>query len=291
MTEYILHIGLMKTGTTALQEGLSSMRGIIVKEGVIYPASNTFQSRHVQLVWSCVVDLLGAYARSKYSGIKTQQALLEIQNEVTSANARTCIISAEDFSLFNPSRFRPIIEHMGVSYKVVVYLRPQHEMIESMYKQLVKGAGIKDDLDDFVSKAISNRRAGATPLDYQKFLSEWSEATDSNRIIVRTYGESARNDIVRDFLETVGLRIPGGIIQSRANTSIEGPYIQFLRSVNEYLPKDIRHKFMSDVERLQQIHPCIKQSLLSQKTKEKIERFFLDSNNFVSTHYLNGASI
>lgn len=291
MIEYILHIGLMKTGTTALQEGLSSMRNTLMKKGVIYPASNTFQSRHVQLVWSCVSDLLGPYARSKYSGIRTEQALQDILTEIDSSNANICIISAEDFSLFSPSRFIPIIRFIETSYKIIVYLRPQHEMIESMYKQLIKGAGIRDDLETFINKSLNSRRAGATPLDYKKLLNEWSEIIDPNRITVRTYGESARRDIVSDFFEAIGLSIPTTISQNRANASLEGPYLEFLRSANEYIPKEVRHKLISDLERLQKSHPFKKYELIDQETEKRIQETFMESNEFVSKYYLNGVSI
>jgi hypothetical protein len=285
MARILLHIGLMKTGTTALQETLYENREQLLTQGVLYPSSNVFQSRHVQLVWSCVTDQLGSFAKAKYAGTTTSDCIQDIQDELQSSGATTCIISAEDFSLYEPGRFAPIIDAFRADLMVIVYLRRQTEMIESMYKQLLKGMGITERFDEFLEKAIEGARAGASPLDYNHFLRSWSELVGADRLVVRVYDRVARYDIVGSFLEAAGLVMSLARTRKQANISFEGPYMEFVRKVNHYLPQNLRHRFIGDLEGLQGVHPVERTRLVSPEAVEMIERKFASSNRAVAAAF------
>jgi hypothetical protein len=286
MPKYILHIGLMKTGTTALQSALHGNRDRLLSKGVLYPSSSLLQSKHVQLVWSCVKAQLSPFAASKYSGMTTAAYLDAIEDERHFTNATTCIVSAEDFSIYQPQRFQGIVDAFQKDLRIVVYLRPQDEMIESMYRQRLKGAGITDRFEDFVASAIRTGIAGIAPLDYDRLLGGWADMAGDDRLTVKVYGNKARQDIVNEFISAAGLQLELESLKERANVSFEGPYAEFVRSANRYIPQHVRHEFVADVEALQESHPAKPTSLLSPQLRDHIHRQYHRSNAAVARNFL-----
>ncbi len=286
MPKYILHIGLMKTGTTALQAVLSGNRDRLISEGILYPSIDLLQSKHVQLVWSCVPDQLSPFAISKCSGVTTRAYLDAVENERRDEQANIVIVSAEDFAIYEPHRFQDIVSAFREDLRIVVYLRPQDEMIESMYKQRLKGAGITDSFEEFVTSALRTGIAGIAPLDYYNLLCGWAEMVGDDCLVVREYGRAAKQDIVRDFLASAGLSLELNSTRKRANVSLEGPYAMFVRSANRYMPQQVRHEFISDVEALQENHPAERRALLTTELRRYVYRQYEESNAAVASRFL-----
>ena len=93
----ILHIGLRKTGSSALQEILASETALLHTHGLDYPDRLTRFPAHQELSW-CLMNPLPAYAEINLS----KEEIYDHYCSVIDANIkadRTTILSSEDLSL------------------------------------------------------------------------------------------------------------------------------------------------------------------------------------------------
>lgn len=252
-TRLILHIGLMKTGTSSLQTTLSRNREILKTHGVLYPSTTFRFNRHCDLAWSCYSrNELNKWAKSKHCSVPTEEILDMIEQEKNEHNCHTIIISAEEFSLNEPDLYIKIFEKYQSNLEAVIYIRKQDEMLQSLYKQYLKGKGITDSFQDFVKSSINYDSNLNNIINYNKLLNKWAKHIGEDNIKVGLYHNNAKKDIVKNFLELINLN---QIYFSLTNlnikeniSSFDGPYLEFLRQVNEYLPAKIRSDFLQNLQ-------------------------------------------
>jgi hypothetical protein len=294
MTErWIIHIGTMKTGTTALQKTLLENRDIFLRSGLLYPESGLNHAKHDHFVWSCQFPKLGPRAKKQYNGKSTDELISAVNKEIEASRPRFCVLSAEDFSFFPPIQFKSLFDRVA-DYRVVVYLREQKALIESMYKQLVTFGGMASCFDDFFSTALDKRRAGGCDLDCRDLLDRWAAVVGKERLVVRTYAGNAKNNIVKDFFDAIGFEPHQPVSMTKANLSIEGAYLDFMRSVNEYLPEKYRRKLARSLKQLQyelstEMNPgdpaARKRPFLSAEQAMRVEECFAASNRAIARRF------
>jgi hypothetical protein len=130
----ILHIGLPKTGSTALQQALYQSREALLREGVLYPAQ---VHREDDPKHNFVLDLV-----RKGQGH-------DIGSEQGYKNASRIVISNEalsnDFYFHGPERNRQLAELLRAhgELEVCMVLRREHEWLRSYYKQAVINQAVK----------------------------------------------------------------------------------------------------------------------------------------------------
>lgn len=293
--QWIIHIGTMKTGTTALQKALLENRQALSRTGLLYPESGLNRAKHDHFVWSCrPPELLGPRGQREYNKKSLDELLKEAAREIEMARPRFCVLSAEDFSFFPPAHFKPLFNRLP-DYRVVIYLRDQKALVESMYKQLVAFGGMTSSFSDFLSSALSNGRAGSCDLDYYDLLDRWAKVVGKERLLVRTYAGDVKKNIVKDFFAAIGFEPSEPISTTRENLSIEGPYLDFMLSINDYMPEKFRRRVARDLKRLQQALSAEmasgqaaerKTTLLSAEQAAQIEKSFGVRNRSVAKKFL-----
>lgn len=298
----IIHVGYPKTGTTALQETLYRGRDLLVRKGVLYPDVGIFQGRHANLAWSCMT--LGPWAANNYNGRSAADQVAEIVDRATDLGTTTTIISAEDFSYQRPSRYRELVESLANvgSVEVAVYVRPQVEAFESMYKQVVRNRGYSKTFVAFVDEALDSNVGDAPygadagsdwggslpPYDYFQFASSWAQEVPGGQIRIEEYGDSAKTDIVGDFFRLIDVEVPDDLaVHHRSNKSIEGELIELLRRANEYVPKGIRHRLASDVAWASDELGLESRKLSSPEVEARIRNAFSVSNQRLAERFRN----
>lgn len=244
--------------------------------------------RHTHLAWASLPQHeIDPWAKSKYNGKSVETIIDEINKEVESSRCHTCILSAEEFSLYNPAYFSRVLNGLSGQVKIVIYLRNQADLIESMYRQLVKGKGIKETFDEFLQSALHRNAAGNTPLNFHEFLQKWSAIAGENNIVVREYKSATDFNSVNDFLKTIGSEIVADRTDSRsANLSLHGPYLEFMRSMNGVLEVNKRAKLIAELQTLSASHPCPKKPLLDPSQRKEIEELYASQNAEVYRRYM-----
>ena len=282
-----LHIGQMKTGTTALQEALNRHRADLLEQGILYPQTGALP-RHSDLAWSYWPPAqITGWVKSKYNARSPEANIDTIESEIVASGAKSVIISAEEFSLRPARLYASLLERWRNNLHVIVYLRRQDEMIESMYKQNVLNQGITTPFDGYVRGALDSATKLGKRLNYNDFLVEWETIAGRKGIHVALYEGESRNDLWRNFLHTADVSCEFDIQLKRSNISLPPEFIEFVRRTNAYIPKPHRHKFITDTLWLNQLSTVEGRPLCSDDLRRKILAHFRDQNRAVAQRYFD----
>jgi hypothetical protein len=223
----LLHIGTHKTGTTAIQGALGDAYDDLVGEGILYPrAGRTPGPGHANLC----LDFLGD---SRYT--PSHGGVAELLSEVRTIAPRHVVISSEVFVT------SPALTDLGAELaaemaaddlRVLAYVRPQWERLESAYAGRVKMGRTHSSFVDFLESHIGDHE-----FDYSRQLRPWLEAF-GDRLTVRRYEPSrfGGGDVVTDFSRAVDVlpHIPPQTVR-RVNTRPGVRTIEILRSIRAFL--------------------------------------------------------
>jgi len=215
-----LHIGMAKTGTTAIQRFLYENHSVLLeKQGCLYPDHSLGWYQHVPLVKAIVMPVFPqAIFNKAIPDIEVGDWLDGLTRQYDSINCHKIIVSSE-FLWASPAMQTHLQYHGDTeenfalieeviakvketfsSYsevKIVVYLRRQDTWLESFFNQQIK-AGAVIPSEEAVLK-VKNY------LLYAKNLKIWGKYFGSDNVIVKFYEQVP--DIVQHFCETAGLVI------------------------------------------------------------------------------------
>ena len=196
MKELLLHVGMDKTGTTAVQSFLRKNRSLLKKEsGLCFPQTGQWQDySHHPFAFS-------VFGQHGYEAKNLKVLFKSLAKE--SRNAKRVLLSSE--CLFKaPTRaefilFRKLCEEHFSSIKVLVYLRPQDAWVESRYKHSVL-SGDEIPLDKLM---------GAFFCDYLPYIDRWADAFGRENVQVRPFQREQffGKDVYSDFMHALGLEL------------------------------------------------------------------------------------
>jgi len=280
-----LHIGQMKTGTTALQHTLARERENLLQHGVLYPKTGTLP-KHSEIVWSLLPrEKLNGWVRQHYSGRQIDEVLAELEAEISDSGAKTVVISCEEISLHRPALYAKVLERWKSHLRVVVYLRRQDEMLESMYKFQVLHHRVKSKFADFCTEKTSKTTKLGRCLDYDRFLAAWEEWVGRENIQVSLFEADAKADLWGDFMRRIGHDIPLASPMERENVSVSGSFLEFLRRTNSYVPPPPRRKLVRDLKWLVANSPRSPLPLCPDQLRQTVLERFAEGNRGVAQRY------
>ncbi len=201
-----IHAGTHKTGTTSVQAMLGANAKALRAAGVLVPLAGRIDRRHAghhNLAWE-----LGRDARfdPRFGN------LAAVLREIAGAGEPAVCISSEDFELLHANaaaleRLRDGLLALGYLPKIVLYVRPQADYIESLYAELVKAWNV--GFTEYFESVIADGRFGPSLLDYERLTDAFARTFGRENVIVRTYRASARGDeLPREFIELIA---PGAL--------------------------------------------------------------------------------
>lgn len=210
MRTCFLHIGVHKTGSTAIQHSLARHRKELRKHGLCVPRACSWSdtvAAHHNLAFE--LNQKSTFDPSKGD---FQSLLDEIRNE-TSGNV---LLTSEDlaFCVRHPdilSKLRKPLLDMGFSLTWIVYFRPFPEWAESAYTELAKTLHVREPFDRWV---WSNPRPLTLGLDPNGLLQHIRKTSDT--VLVRSYAQ-ARKNLLDDFYTQIG--VPTTILDSKDHDS------------------------------------------------------------------------
>lgn len=235
--QLILHVGIHKTGTTAIQTGLARHAEFLQRRG------------YSQAVLHWDLPYLHEAFNPKECG-KTREDidLLSARNRFREwALQQTCekiILSGEAMTLFlwegrgcDDDVGRTLLGGFADT-TVVLYLRRQDRFIESAYGQLVMN-GLADSFEQFGQAQETDM---FRILDWHEKVVHLRSLLPDAKILVKLYEHAIEGgDIFRDFLQSIGIEaIPDAIATSRENQSLGWPQIALVRLCNQH--RDAEHR-------------------------------------------------
>lgn len=205
-----LHIGMLKTGTTAIQQWCAEHEAELRRKRLLYV--------RVRKNLPACGPLADALARRSPEGEKLVGQILHQIDEAGGA-VDDVLISSESFSGHGPQSLAPLVKALqGRDISILIWLRRQDRYLEALYKQSVKWNGQTGTIDDFA------RPERLRQLDYAAMLQVWHEAFPNARLAPQIYAEAssgAKPDSVAALLDAIGRPdlIPADSVEWRRNLS------------------------------------------------------------------------
>lgn len=188
----ILHVGMHKTGTSALQNSLYAHRDALLKAGILYPTAglnlDSPQAGYRHLLLRRSLEQEGAQSF----------AIKQLRQEIANSSCHTVVLSYEGF--FTPatdvSHLREALH--GFDTTVLLYLRHPVDYLESKYREWIRLLSYAGEIEDFLSWQWPF-------LDVLNQASEWEEQFGPDQMVIRSY-DSLQSP--RDILDQLLALIP-----------------------------------------------------------------------------------
>ncbi len=239
-----VHIGLAKTGTTAIQRYLQANRETLLSEyGVLYPRS-LGERLAVNLAAACQRssepdDLRKIRQLDTPSKVASYYDTLQRQfaAELESKNPGRVLVSCEHLSsrLSDSEEIRQLatfLRPFAESIRIFVYLRRQDELFLSLYSTSIKAGST----ELFGFPADTGMRQD---FHFEQLLQSWAEVFGEGSVCPRLYERSrfAGGDIVADFC--TALKLPSDLTRSDSdqNRSLSREMLDRLRELNMQVPR------------------------------------------------------
>jgi hypothetical protein len=205
----IVHCGLHKTGTTALQHFLLNIASPLRQLGVLYPRAgrdDNYGGGHHNLAWQLTRDRRYDPA---VGGVE------RLADEVSAFDGDV-LLSSEDFEscLDRLWQLEPLLRHPKLQpfrCVLVIYLRDQISYAESLYLELlIHGLGDEclPTMIDIVQRHALGLKEWRYQFDFNAMLAR-ARAISGLDMVFRSYASLAGGSIVPDFM---GILLPGAEI-------------------------------------------------------------------------------
>ena len=239
-----LHIGTENTGTTTIQAMASRNRALLAQTGICYPRLPG-KSGHAGLTLFAMQRIDRAGGLRALLGIGDRdQARTYIDNfvpslleEVAASGCAQVLLSNEHLSsrVKAAGQIRHLVDglhEIASRIEVLIYLRPQYELLGSSYSTAVKsGSTAPIDLPKYLHKPL---------FDYDAVLARWESIVGIEHLSVRRFARArfVGGDLIEDFFHAIGREVPAGLtVPPERNARLDTDCLEFLRIANHYLPR------------------------------------------------------
>lgn len=209
----VLHVGLMKSGTTFVQCRLDANRELLAERGVLFPGPTwARQTRAVQ-------DLIG----SQHGTAGDWAALVD---EVR-AWPGTAVVSMEYLGPVAPRRIARVVDDLaGTPVHAVVTVRDLGRAVPAMWQETLKNRrtwGWQEYVDALADPTSEPGRRFWRQQDASRVVGRWVEGLGADRVAVVTVPSvGAPADVLWDrFLDGAGLTALAGLDWAEAPRSNE----------------------------------------------------------------------
>lgn len=280
-----LHIGIHKTGTSALQEFFARNDSALERYGIHYPCFGRNPIRGFAHHWFTMP--INPQRPIGYNGNTFQQNVLLMGKE--SIGKRAILISSETLCKVTDMTLLPILHRLADEIKIIIYLRRQDEFIQSAYNQFVKQNRITISIQDFLKYELEEGR-----LDYHAICERWSHVFGKENIIVRVYEKEQfrSGNLFSDFLNLLEIRTTEQFtyLDEKVNISFSPIALMFKKTVNNFdIPPEMNEKLnevLTDYSKKSCLMKEMSYSLFSKRERINILTKYSESNSKVAKEYL-----
>jgi hypothetical protein len=231
MTDFIVHIGDGKCGSTSIQKALYDARANLRDHGIVYetavPASAHFN----------MVTLAGYSTRGDYEVHSAQARNTVEMIRAATGPQDTVLLSAESFFVLPPVTLVSILNMLSDRIDrldIIAYVRPPSGMYLSLVQQILKGNSRYTKPDAYLRRVDQN-------------LGHWAAYEPKTSLTVRLFDRARlhKGDAVEDFAEVLrqvtgkpGIHLQG----ASENTSLSSEQLVVLQAMRMGILKDVEGK-------------------------------------------------
>ena len=235
----LLHIGLMKTGTTALQRAASNRRKTLLRHGVRYPGK-LYNHRQPALA------LMNRTAFSQSRTRPPEDEWTDLLRDVEHDSARKIWISNEFICGCDEHTAQRFLDDLGPRVHVVVTVRSVASTLPSLWQQYLK-TGSTQDLPQWLATVLDEAADPSTlPSNYRRndqgdVVSRWAKLAGADNVTVVIADKTHPQRVQMVFEAMLGL--PAGTLDpprmhgSITNRSFSSEEASLFLQINRILPQ------------------------------------------------------
>jgi hypothetical protein len=293
MNTLLFHIGIPKTGSSAIQVFLARNRDALLLAGVDYLKIGEFSmgvagrisSGNGAFLARC---FLPAKAHAKI--VNGEVHLAEALEAIKTSDAHTGLISSEmfvdtDHELM--SGFLDMLRNQGIHPKVFYFIRAQDQFLMSSFVQQVKRHQFTGDPNAFALRAMKN----IVHIRYDSYYRSMCKLFGPDNVVVRTFegAQGTSDGLLHSILQVLSVNPTGLDFDTPdVNTAISGAELALMLALNKFKP---RMRFSDMVVQNAQLGNASKSgmvhSLLNPEAISTIRAFFKDENRRLATSYFH----
>lgn len=252
MATVYLHIGMPKTGTTAIQNFLCNNREVLNHYGACYPklGSKYYRTSKVRNAHFLVAAPAGAEQACSYDA--PGEEYLPTLDQIAALGQQFDKIILSDEAVWRIrgqqpefwENLRRDLADRGLELRVIVYLRRQDHFAESVYRQKVKTAYTDLDFHSYL-KRLNEIYA----LDYLPCIEMLEKTLGKDALVIRVYEkEQYHGNLFADFLGVMGIPLGGDFDTSNSeyNISLSGPRLELQRILNTLPENPVMTRLLYD---------------------------------------------
>jgi hypothetical protein len=226
--DVILHVGMGKTGTTAIQNALWDNREVLARSGVTYPAVGMVANAHHLITPRCPPFL--AHTGWRFLDVAEWAPMLAESGTDTILMSSELIVWAEPDQV--AAFCAALSEHFHV--KAAIYLRRQDNALMAGYNQMIKAGTQTATVDRLIDRQLDRH-------DYLAKIWPWEKALGAENLIVVPYerGQFHKGDLIDDFLlKVLGMERPEGFVVAddrNPNPRLSRAAMEYKRCINNLI--------------------------------------------------------
>jgi len=229
-TELVLHVGIMKSGTTFIQELLSGNRNNLEKHAWSYPGQRLNQQHACYSL--CGQDI--PWVKTPYSTKLGSDLIKKIR--IFDGNV---LISSEALSTLSDDGISQFLSKIGQPTKIIFTVRGLTQILPSAWQQYLKGGG-RTSFGQFLQRLKEQRKDMSgfwRTYAYGTAIKRWSKYCDVEVVIVPDKTED-QYLLWKLFCEAANLPVldPVEVIAEKSNLSLTAETAEILLQMNKYLP-------------------------------------------------------
>ena len=238
----LLHIGVHKTGTTAIQAALADARPRLASSGILYPGKRQAQHRAAMAIIERTWGWKGRGGE-----------VLDVSNfdrlaQQVSAHSKRVVVSSEFFCESTPETAKKVAHDLGGGrVHVVVTLRNLGRLLPSSWQQYLK-YGLTTGYVKWLRNVMDNPGGSTmTPTfwrrnDHGAVVTRWAEAVGADHVTVLVLEDVDRTAMFRTFAQL--LELPPEVLIERmnltSNRSMTAAEAELLIKLNRRVKTDLQ---------------------------------------------------
>lgn len=291
MKSLVLHIGIPKTGSSALQVFWAQNRQALLSQSLDYFELGDFtlglrgkisSGNGAHLARSFLRPQAEAYMPNR------DQQLATLERKISESTCETGLLSSELFVFADNAglaEFASWLDKRDISLQFFYFIRDQIQFLASTYIQQVKRHGCTETAEQYILRTYDK----IPHIKYSKLYGRLAEIVTPERITCRIYdGDTSQHGIVDIFLSSFGLD-PQGLKATDAavNLSLDMNEIRIMLVLNKLKPRMVfSDMIVENAARRGRKTLDLADQLLSRETQDKITRYFAEDNaGFAHSYY------
>lgn len=274
------HIGLHKTGTTAIQHFLCVNQSTLKDNGIYIPSKYFSDNRPQDLVFKMIDNNL------EYLEILRSMKMECIENK-----CHSIILSNEDMTRMRCIDTLKQLNNM-FDLKLIIYLRRQDKYIESNYSFF---ATLFETRCEYKKPIYDVPAMGNIATYYSDLIDFWSGEMCKNNIFIKSYDQVIKqNNLLNSFLEILNFDLDErfNTTDNIKNVSPNKYVVQFMLNIDNCLNDRERYNdVFSWLKTASSIKNGPKAIFLSKKDRIDLMNKCNECNQRISSEFLDGKSI